>query len=228
MKIEGDFLLIDKPYTWTSFQVVRKLKSFLRKRYDIKKLKIGHAGTLDPLATGLLIVCVGKFTKKIEQFQALEKEYTGTFILGATTASFDREKPIDQTYPLEHITPEQIYSLASTMTGELEQVPPIFSAVKVDGKRAYKLARAESDFVLQPKKITIFDFEITKIDLPSVEFRIVCSKGTYIRSIARDFGIELGSGAYLAALRRTRIGEFSIQNATTMDDIEERLNSTAD
>ncbi|MDR0790886.1 MAG: tRNA pseudouridine(55) synthase TruB [Bacteroidales bacterium] len=228
INIDGDFLLIDKPYTWTSFQVVKRLKYLIGKQYHIKKFKIGHAGTLDPLATGLLIVCIGKFTKKIEQFQASEKEYTGTFILGATTASYDREKPVNETFPFAHITQEQIYSLAKAMTGELEQVPPIFSAVKVNGKRAYKLARAESDVALQPKKITISEFEITNIALPQVDFRIVCSKGTYIRSIARDFGTELNSGAYLAALRRTRIGDFTIEKATTMDDIEQNLNAPAD
>ncbi|MDR1846753.1 MAG: tRNA pseudouridine(55) synthase TruB [Bacteroidales bacterium] len=227
MNIEGDIILINKPYTWTSFQVVKRLKYLIGKHYHIKKLKIGHAGTLDPLATGLLVICVGKYTKRIESFQISEKEYTGTFILGATTASYDREKPIDQTYPLEHITEETIYRIAKEMTGEQEQIPPIFSAVKIDGKRAYSLARAENEVALKPKKITIAEFEITKINLPQVDFRIVCSKGTYIRAIARDFGTALGSGAYLAALCRTKSGDFRLENALTMEDFENLLNENA-
>jgi tRNA pseudouridine55 synthase len=226
LKIDGDVILIDKPYTWTSFQVVKKLKYLICKHYGIKKLKIGHAGTLDPLATGLLIVCIGRYTKKIEEFQTTAKEYTGTFVLGATTASYDREKPIDRTYPYEHITDEQIYEAAKALSGEQNQVPPSFSAVKVDGKRAYKYARAEQDVVIEAKPITIYEFEITKIDLPKVNFRIVCSKGTYIRAIARDFGLKLCSGAYLSALCRTKSGDLSVENAITIDEFEASLSAT--
>ncbi|MDR1726255.1 MAG: tRNA pseudouridine(55) synthase TruB [Bacteroidales bacterium] len=223
MNIDGDFILIDKPYTWTSFQVIGKIKHILCNHYHIKKLKIGHAGTLDPLATGLLIVCVGKFTKQIEQFQAEEKEYTGTFTLGATTPSYDREKPIDKTFPFEHITEKHIYTLAQQMTGEQEQIPPVFSAIKINGKRAYALARAKNNVELKAKRITIAEFNITKINLPLVDFRIVCSKGTYIRSIARDFGKRLDSGAYLSSLCRTRIGKFKIENALTIEQLEKSL-----
>jgi tRNA pseudouridine55 synthase len=223
MNIEGDFLLIDKPYTWTSFQVVGKLKHVLCKHYNIKKLKIGHAGTLDPLATGLLIVCVGKFTKKIEEFQAAAKEYTGTFVLGATTASYDREKPVNETFSYQHITEEAILNTAKQLSGEQEQIPPIFSAVKIDGKRAYDLARAEKNVEIKPKIIIISEFEITKIALPQVDFTIVCSKGTYIRAIARDFGNALGSGAYLSSLCRTKIGDYNLANALTPEQFEQSL-----
>jgi tRNA pseudouridine55 synthase len=176
-------------------------------------VKVGHAGTLDPLATGVMIVCVGSFTKKIEQYQAQEKEYTGTFMLGATTPSFDLEKQTDETFPIEHITEKQIYDVAQSFVGVQEQIPPHFSAVKVDGKRAYLLARAGEEPEIKPKQITISEFEITRIALPEVDFRVVCSKGTYIRSIARDFGQRLESGAHLTALRRTRIGEFKVEKA---------------
>jgi tRNA pseudouridine55 synthase len=178
-----------------------------------KKVKVGHAGTLDPLASGVMIICVGSFTKKIEQYQAQEKEYTGTFFLGATTPSFDLEKPIDETFPIEHITEENIYQLAQSFVGEQDQVPPHFSAVKIDGKRAYLLAREGKEPEMKPKQITISEFEITRIAFPEIDFRIVCSKGTYIRSIARDFGQKLTSGAHLTALRRTRIGEFKVEEA---------------
>jgi tRNA pseudouridine55 synthase len=225
INIQGDYLLIDKPYTWTSFQVVNKLKYAIGRHFGIKKFKIGHAGTLDPLATGLLIVCVGNFTKKIETFQGFEKEYTGTFTLGATTSSFDMEQPIDKTYPLEHITQEMIHQAAKKFIGSIEQVPPTFSAVKIKGKRAYDYAREQKEVEIKPKQITIHDFEITKINLPNIDFRIVCSKGTYIRSIARDFGLALGSGAYLSTLCRTRIGDFSLTNAYSLKDIEALFSS---
>jgi len=178
-----------------------------------KKIKIGHAGTLDPLATGVMIVCVGSFTKKIEQFQNQEKEYTGTFMLGATTPSFDLEKSVDETFSIKHITKQMILETAQSFIGEQEQIPPHFSAVKVDGKRAYLLARQGVEPEIKPKTITVSEFEITRIALPEVDFRIVCSKGTYIRSIARDFGQRLNSGAHLTALRRTRIGEFTVEKA---------------
>jgi len=215
----GCAILINKPYTWTSFQVVNKLKYKIKHHYG-KKIKIGHAGTLDPLATGLLIVCIGKYTKRIEEYQASEKEYTGTFRLGATTPSFDLEQPIDQTYPTEHITKEAILEAAKQLTGTQDQVPPIFSAKWVDGKRAYKLARDNQEVELKSKEITITEFEITRIALPDVDFRIVCSKGTYIRSIARDFGLALNSGGHLFSLCRTRIGEFHLKDAYQIDDID--------
>jgi len=212
INIESDVLVFNKPYQCTSFDLVEKVKKYIRRKYE-KKVKVGHAGTLDPLATGVMIICVGAFTKKIEQYQAQEKEYTGTFTLGATTPSFDLEKPVDEVFPTEHITEEKIYQTAQSFLGEQEQVPPHFSAVKVDGKRAYLLARKGEEPEIKPKKITIYAFEITKIALPEVDFKIVCSKGTYIRSIARDFGQKLASGAHLTALCRTRIGEFKIDDA---------------
>lgn len=215
----GSVLLIDKPYTWTSFQVVKKIKFKLCRHYG-KKIKIGHAGTLDPLATGLLIICVGKFTKRIEEFQASEKEYTGTISLGATTPSYDLEHPIEKTYPINHITKEAVLQVAKDFIGIQKQVPPIFSAKWVDGKRAYKLAREEKIVELAPKEIEIMSFEITHIDLPNVDFKIVCSKGTYIRSIARDFGEKLNSGAYLSALKRTRIGDFHLKDAFKIEDLD--------
>lgn len=216
----GSAILIDKPYTWTSFQVVKKIKYKITHHYG-KKIKIGHAGTLDPLATGLLIICIGKYTKRIEEYQAYEKEYIGTFTLGATTPSFDLEHPIDLTYPTEHITKEKIKDVANQFIGKQYQVPPIFSAKWIDGKRAYKIARENTQEIeLKSKEIEIIEFEITDIKMPEVQFRIVCSKGTYIRSIARDFGLNLESGAYLSSLCRTRIGEFCLKDATKIEEIE--------
>ncbi|MCL2412702.1 MAG: tRNA pseudouridine(55) synthase TruB [Bacteroidales bacterium] len=209
---QGQVLLIDKPYGWTSFQVVNKLKWQIRHAHKLAKLKIGHAGTLDPLATGLLIICTGKFTKRIEEFQAQEKEYTGTFTLGATTPCYDMEKPVDKTFPTNHITEQLILETAKTFVGEQMQVPPIFSAVKIDGRRAYDYARQEQEVEIKAKPVFIKTFEITRIEMPEIDFRIVCSKGTYIRSMARDFGEKLQSGAYLSALRRTRIGDFLVEN----------------
>jgi tRNA pseudouridine55 synthase len=209
---EGQILLIDKPYGWTSFQVVNKLKWEIRHAHKLSKLKIGHAGTLDPLATGLLIVCTGKFTKRIEEFIAQEKEYTGTFVLGATTPCYDMEKPVDKEFPTNHITKKLILETVKSFLGEQMQVPPIFSAVKINGRRAYDYARQEQDVEIKAKKIFIKSFEITRIEMPEVDFKIVCSKGTYIRSIARDFGEKLQSGAYLSALRRTKIGDFLVEN----------------
>ncbi len=222
---EGQVLLIDKPYGWTSFQVVNKLKWKIRHTYKLAKLKIGHAGTLDPLATGLLIVCTGKFTKRIEEFQAQEKEYTGTFVLGATTPCYDMEKPVDREFPTDHISENSILETAKSFVGEQLQVPPIFSAVKIEGKRAYDYARQSQEVELKAKPIVIREFEITRIEMPYVDFRIVCSKGTYIRSIARDFGEALQSGAYLSALRRTRIGNFWVKdcdNSLIEDSPKER------
>lgn len=216
----GSIILVNKPYTWTSFQVVNKLKYHIKHKYGVKKFKIGHAGTLDPLATGLLIICIGKFTKRIEEFQAKEKEYTGVFRLGATTPCFDLEKPIDNEYPYLHITNEDVLRVANSFTGEIDQTPPLFSAVKVEGKRAYELARENQEVELKSKKIIISEFEVKNINLPDVEFRIVCSKGTYIRSIARDFGLALNSGAHLIELERTRIGEFKLEDALNVNEFD--------
>lgn len=216
----GSIILVNKPYTWTSFQVVNKLKYHIKHKYGVKKFKIGHAGTLDPLATGLLIICIGKFTKRIEEFQAKEKEYTGVFRLGATTPCFDLEKPIDNEYPYIHITDDDILRVANSFIGEIDQTPPLFSAVKVEGKRAYELARENQEVELKSKKIIISEFEVKNINLPDVEFRIVCSKGTYIRSIARDFGLALNSGAHLIELERTRIGEFKLEDALNVNEFD--------
>ncbi|MGZ3865631.1 MAG: tRNA pseudouridine(55) synthase TruB [Bacteroidia bacterium] len=213
---EGDIYLIDKPYKVTSFEVVNKLKIALRKTYP-HKIKVGHAGTLDPLATGLLIVCTGKKTKTIEQIQAQEKEYTGTFIVGSTTPCFDLEREVDFTFPTEHITENLIHETARKFVGKQIQTPPVFSAVKVNGKRAYDLARGGEEVIeVRSKEIDIKLFEITRTSLPEIDFRIVCSKGTYIRSIARDFGLALNSGAHLSALRRTRTGDFKVENASVV------------
>lgn len=208
----GHVLLVDKPYTWTSFDAVNKVKWWAKSQCG-HKIKVGHAGTLDPLATGLLIVCTGKFTKRIEEFQNKDKEYTGTFILGQTTPSYDMETEAIAGGEYKHLTPEQIKASALKLTGNLEQIPPVFSAVKINGKRAYEYARSNKDIQLSSKNITIYSFEIERISLPEVDFRIVCSKGTYIRSLARDFGEDLACGAYLSALRRTRIGEFKVEDA---------------
>jgi tRNA pseudouridine55 synthase len=225
----GEVLLINKPYTWSSFQAVNKLKhaikqhpSFLVEGKKVKP-KIGHAGTLDPLATGLLIVCTGKKTKTINELMGQEKEYTGTFFLGATTPCFDLEKEVDKTYPVEHITQNDILNTAKEFTGVQQQVPPIFSAVMINGKRAYELARAGEEVEIKSREIEIKEFEITTINLPEVSFRIVCSKGTYIRSIARDFGLALNSGAYLIKLCRTRIGNFKLSEAQTPQEFADKL-----
>jgi tRNA pseudouridine55 synthase len=213
----GQVILIDKPLHWTSFQVVNKLRFAIKKKFGLKDLKVGHAGTLDPLATGLLILCTGRFTKTIDMLQAQEKEYTGTITLGGSTPSYDLETSVDQVYPYTHLTEPEIHATSKTFLGETEQFPPIFSAIKKDGVRMYELARKGLSAEMQPRKIYIREFEITKIDLPEVDFRIVCSKGTYIRSIAHDFGQVLNTGSHLSRLRRTKIGEHTIDNATDMN-----------
>ncbi|OON69731.1 tRNA pseudouridine(55) synthase TruB [Hymenobacter sp. CRA2] len=210
----GEVLLIDKPLRWTSFDVVKKVK------YALKPRKIGHAGTLDPLATGLLILCTGKKTKTIDQIQAQEKEYTGIFRLGQTTPSFDLETAVDSEQPWEHLTREQLLAAAAKLTGLIEQTPPLFSAVKINGERAYEVARRGDVAEIKSKTVDIKAFELPEIDGPNVHFRIVCSKGTYIRSLARDFGELLGCGAHLTQLVRTRIGEYRLENALSMADIE--------
>ena len=212
----GQVLLIDKPLNWTSFQVVNKLRWEIRQRFNIKKIKVGHAGTLDPLATGLLIICTGKQTKEIHVYQGQEKEYTGTFTVGATTPSYDLETEVDKTYPTDHITEELLYETTKQFVGDIQQRPPIFSAIKKDGKRLYELARKGETTEINARTVSITEFEITKIDLPEVEFRVVCSKGTYIRSLAYDFGLALNSGAHLSALRRTKIGDFAIENGVSV------------
>ena len=221
---EGQVLLIDKPLKWTSFQVVNKLRWHIRQKFDIKKIIVGHAGTLDPLATGLLIICTGKFTKKIDTYQGQIKEYTGEITLGATTPSYDLETEVNKTFPTEHISETLIHETTKQFIGEIDQKPPIFSAIRKEGKRLYELARAGETTEIKSRKITIESFEITKVDLPKVEFRVVCSKGTYIRSLAYDFGNALNSGGHLSALRRTKIGTFSVDNAKEpLAYIEENL-----
>ena len=213
---EGLVFLIDKPMDWTSFDVVNKIRWNIRKSYDLKKIKVGHAGTLDPKATGLLLVCTGKLTKRIDEFQAQEKTYTGTIKLGVTTPTYDLESEEDQTFPTEHLTEEIINEATKQFIGEIEQFPPMHSAIKVDGKRLYELAREGQEIERKARKITIHDFKITKIDLPFVDFEVNCSKGTYIRSLAFDFGKAVNSGGYLTALRRTKIGDFDIINSENL------------
>ena len=213
----GKVLLIDKPLKWTSFQVVNKIRWEIKQKFNLKKIKVGHAGTLDPLATGLLILCTGKFTKKIDTFQAQEKEYTGTITIGATTPSYDLETEINETFATNHITHESINDATKQFIGTIAQKPPIFSAIKKDGKRLYELARAGETTEIKPRKVTISEFEITNIALPKIDFKVVCSKGTYIRSLAYDFGNALNSGAHLSTLRRTKIGNFNVSDATTVE-----------
>jgi tRNA pseudouridine55 synthase len=208
-----EILLIDKPLTWSSFQAVNKVRWVIRKAFDIKKIKVGHAGTLDPLATGLLVICTGKFTKRLSEFQGQIKEYTGEITLGGTTPSYDLESEVNETFPTTHITEEQIHETTKKFIGDIEQYPPVFSALKKDGKRLYEYARNNEEVVITPRNINISAFEITKIDLPRVAFRVVCSKGTYIRSLAFDFGKALQSGGHLSKLRRTKIGDFSADKA---------------
>lgn len=222
----GQILLIDKPLHWTSFQVVNKVRWLIRKEYKLKKIKVGHAGTLDPLATGLLIICTGKLTKQIDTYQAQEKEYTGTITLGATTPSFDLETEIDQTFDISSITETQILNTTKQFTGEIEQYPPVFSAIKKEGKRLYEFARSGEEVEISSRKVTISAFEITAINLPDVNFKVNCSKGTYIRSLANDFGRALENGAHLSALRRTGIGSFSVEKAISLEDFETMIKTS--
>ena len=210
---EGRVLLIDKPLDWTSFDVVRKIRN------QIKIKKVGHAGTLDPLATGLLIVCTGKFTKKITEFMAQEKEYTGTITLGACTPTYDLESVPEQIKPTNHLTETDIQQALLAFKGPIEQVPPAHSAIKINGKRVYELARKGKEVQLEPRPVTIYAFDITRFALPEIDFRVVCSTGTYIRSLANDLGAALGVGGYLSALRRTRIGTFTVDEAITPDAV---------
>lgn len=225
--LEGQVLLIDKPLQWSSFQAVNKLKYVLKNHYNLpKKFKIGHAGTLDPLASGLLIICTGKFTKRITEIQGQAKEYTGTFTVGATTPSYDLETEIDATFPTKHITPEMILETTKQFLGEIDQKPPVFSAIKKDGKRLYEHARAGEEVEISFRKTTIHEFEITRIALPEIDFRVLCSKGTYIRSLAFDFGKALNSGAYLSVLRRTKIGDYTVEHAISPIQFEQQLHQS--
>lgn len=219
----GEIIPISKPYTWTSFQIVSKVRYHLSRKYGIKRFKVGHAGTLDPLATGVLLLCTGKATKRIEELQSHTKEYIAEITLGATTPSFDMEHPVDATYPYEHITKEMVEDVLQQFTGDIEQRPPLFSACKVEGKRAYDLARKGSDMQLEPKKIRIDSIELLEYDLPRIKIRVTCGKGTYIRSLARDIGQALQSGGYLSDLIRTRIGEYKLEDCITPDAFQEWL-----
>ena len=222
--LNGQILLIDKPLNWTSFQAVNKLKYALINKLGLpKKFKIGHAGTLDPLATGLLLVCTGKFTKRITELQGQAKEYTGTFYIGATTPSYDLETEINATFPTDHITEALILENTKQFIGEIDQKPPVFSAIKKDGKRLYEHARAGEEIEIEFRKTTIHEFEITRIALPEIDFRVVCSKGTYIRSLAYDFGKAMNSGSHLTVLRRTKIGDYDVKNAIDITLFEENL-----
>ena len=220
---EGEVLLFDKPLGDSSFAIVNRARGIIRRKLQVRNIKVGHAGTLDPLATGLLVICTGKKTKTITSIQDAEKEYTGTIIIGATTPSYDLESEIDKTFPTEHITKELIHEAAESFLGEYDQMPPIFSAKQINGKRAYDLARKGKEVKLNPKRITIYEFEVTDIrnqDTLQVDFRVTCSKGTYIRSLAHDLGVALKSGAHLSALRRTRIGEYAVEDAITTSQFQ--------
>jgi tRNA pseudouridine55 synthase len=221
--LNGEINLIDKPLDWTSFQVVNKIRWLIRSTFGIKKIKVGHAGTLDPLASGLLILCTGKMTKSIEQFMGQEKEYTGTFTLGSTTPSYDLETEVDNTFPTDHITEELLHTTLNQFVGTIDQYPPVFSALKKDGKRLYEFAREGIEVEIPARKVNIRSFELTQKVIPKVDFKVICSKGTYIRSLANDYGKALNSGAHLSALRRTRIGEFNIEHAISIEDFEKQI-----
>ena len=222
--VSGALLLVNKPPEWTSFDVVKKVRNLIKKKLQIKKIKVGHAGTLDPLATGLLIVCTGKFTKRIDEIQRQGKCYTGHFTLGASTPSFDLETKVNQTFETAHITKQLLEEVVKQFEGEINQIPPIFSALKKDGERLYKLVRKNKKVEIESRKVTIHSFKITKINMPEVSFKISCSKGTYIRSIANDFGKALNSGAHLSELCRTKIGEYDLKQAANIKELEEKIN----
>jgi len=220
---EGEVFLVDKPLHWTSFNVVNKIRWKIQKTMRVKHIKVGHAGTLDPLATGVMIICTGKATRRIEEFQYQTKEYVATLELGATTACFDKELPVDATYPVEHITRELVNKVIPTFTGEIWQVPPVYSAVKVEGKRAYDYAREGKEVELKPKLLVIDEIEVLSFEPPLLTIRVVCSKGTYIRALARDIGEALGSGAHLAALRRTRIGDVGVEQCCDIESLIQHI-----
>ena len=219
----GQLLLIDKPLEWTSFQAVNKIKWGLKTKYNIKRLKVGHAGTLDPLASGLLLICTGKMTKKINEFQSLEKTYTGTITLGATTPSFDLETPIDKKFKISHLSDEGLIAATEKFKGDIYQYPPLFSAIKKKGKRLYEYARAGKKIEIKSRKVKIHRFDFKKIKLPDLTFEVTCSKGTYIRSLANDFGKSVDSGGYLSSLRRIKIGPYEVINALTPQEFIEKL-----
>jgi tRNA pseudouridine55 synthase len=223
----GQLILLDKPLEWTSFQVVNKVRWLIRKQFGLKKIKVGHAGTLDPLASGLLILCTGKFTKQIETYQAQHKEYTGTITLGSTTPSYDLETELDQTFDISALTEAQIHEATQKFIGDIQQQPPVFSALKKEGKRLYEYARAGEAVEIPTRAIHISAFEITNIDLPNVSFKVACGKGTYIRSLAHDFGKALGNGGHLSALRRTKIGGYLVTDAMSIEEFEIHLKRTA-
>lgn len=224
--LTGATILVDKPKGWTSFDVVNKVRYKLKKKLQVKKIKVGHAGTLDPMATGLLVLCTGKATKKMADLQGLDKEYTGTLVLGATTPSFDAETEIEERFPTQHITPELLEQARRQFLGEIEQVPPMFSAIKVDGQPLYKKARQGETIKIDPRQVHIYAFEFTRIALPEVDFRVHCSKGTYIRSLAHDLGKAVRSGAYLTALRRTRVGHYRLEDAWDLEELVEYIEET--
>lgn len=220
---KGEILAFDKPYGWTSFGLVAKVRWLICRKLGVKKLKVGHAGTLDPLATGVLLVCTGRATKRIEELQAHTKEYVATLRLGATTPSFDLEKPVDAEYPTEHITREMVEEVLARFVGTIEQVPPVFSACKVNGNRAYDLARKGEEVELKAKTLVVDEMELLRCELPEIDIRVVCSKGTYIRALARDIGQALQSGAHLTALRRTRVGEYRVEDCLQLEGFAEWL-----
>lgn len=220
---EGEVLLIDKPLEWTSFDVVNHLRSYIKRAFDLKKIKVGHAGTLDPLASGLLIICTGKFTKQIDTYQGLDKVYVGSMKLGATTPSFDMETEENQTFDISGLTPEKLNQATEPFIGDIEQIPPIYSAIKIDGKRAFLYARKNDEVEMKARPVTIREFSVLNIDLPHADFVVHCTKGTYIRSLVHDYGKSLENGAYLTALRRTQIGDFSVSNAFSLDEIKAEI-----
>ena len=220
---QGEIILVNKPYRWTSFDIVKFVRNNIKREPGLKRTKVGHAGTLDPLATGLLILCTGRMTKQIDQFMEFDKEYTGTFTIGATTPSFDLETEINQSFPIDHLTNEEILAAARELTGTYEQLPPAFSAVKIKGVRAYEYARKDQQVTIRSKQVTIPVFEIISMELPVITFRIVCSKGTYIRAVAKDFGEKLHCGAYLSSLCRTRIGIYKLEDAYEPEDLRKKI-----
>jgi tRNA pseudouridine55 synthase len=223
--IEGEILVFNKPFTWSSFALVHRVRAMICRKLKVKKLKVGHAGTLDPLATGVMIICTGKATKRIEEFQYQTKEYVATLLLGATTPSFDLETKVDNVYPVEHIRKENVQQILAQFVGSIRQVPPVFSAVKIDGKRAYEYARNGEEVEIKAKELVIDEIELIDYSLPKITIRVVCSKGTYIRALARDIGVALQSGAHLVALERTRIGDFRIEKCMTLENFQKIVDS---
>ncbi len=221
--LEGQLLLIDKPLGWSSFQAVNSIRWAIRRKFNLKKIKVGHAGTLDPLATGLLLICTGKLTKEIARYQGMPKEYTGEFILGATTPSFDLETTIDKSFPIDHLSDQRLIEAAKGFIGRQQQMPPVFSAIKKDGKRLYTYARENVDVAVEPREVVIHEFELTGIRIPEISFRVLCHKGTYIRSLIHDFGKAVDSGAHLTSLRRTKIGDYNVNKAWDPLKFQENL-----